>query len=85
LENNTSIQELTQEQIICLNLIKEKNRELLIFFRHLLDILDPTLVPERSTDQVKNWPESLRWLNIGRTHIQQGLMAWSRAVNPPEE
>lgn len=25
-----------------------------------------------------------RWLSIGQTHLQQGLMAWTRAVAQPE-
>ena len=24
-----------------------------------------------------------RWLSIGRTHLQEGLMAWTRAVAQP--
>ena len=68
--------ELTQEEIDLMNEIKEKGIELGELFEkiknaHLLEMEDG------------NGPD-MRWANIGRTHLQQGLMALTRSVAKPD-
>lgn len=60
--------ELTALDIEKMNYVKDKGRELMA----LMD----TLKADASVDQ--------RWLAIGTTHLQQGLMAWTRAIAKPD-
>ena len=60
--------ELTPEDIKLMNEVKEKGAEL----GELIEKLN--LIPE--TDK--------RWLEIGKTNIQQGLMAVTRAITTPD-
>ena len=60
--------ELTSEDIKLMNEVKEKGAEL----GELIEKLNMTL----ETDK--------RWLEIGKTNIQQGLMAVTRAITKPD-
>lgn len=59
--------ELTQEEIDLMNRVKETG----ILLGELVEALDAH--PE--TDK--------RWVSIGRTHLQEGLMALTRSVAKP--
>lgn len=51
-----------------------------------LDLLCKRLMSKAVDDQVlrgEDTLESARWINLGRTHLQQGLMALTRAVARP--
>lgn len=61
--------ELNEAEIAAMNAIKEKGEEL----GALLDSLQNR--PAVAIDG--------RWLSIGRTHLQQGLMAVTRAIAQP--
>ena len=65
--------DLTQAEIDMMNKIKQKGIE-------LGDLIDEML--ELSTQQVDNQLDS-RWISIGQTHLQQGIMALVRAVARP--
>ena len=60
--------ELTQDEIDLMNEIKQKGKEL----GELSDKLHDTVGLD------------VRWIAIGNTHLQQGLMAWTRAVAKPD-
>ena len=60
--------ELTQEEINLMNEVKQKGVEL----GELIEKLNMML----ETDK--------RWLEIGKTNIQQGLMAVTRAITTPD-
>ena len=60
--------ELTQEEINLMNEVKRKGVEL----GELIEKLNMML----ETDK--------RWLEIGKTNIQQGLMAVTRAITTPD-
>lgn len=60
--------ELSQEEIDVMNWIKEKGQ-------HLEALID-NLLSMDSTDK--------RWVNIGKTNLQQGIMALVRSVAKPE-
>lgn len=60
--------ELSQEEIIRINIIKEKSREI----GNIVKML-------RSTDDTDQ-----RWVSIGATHLQEGFMALTRSVTKPE-
>jgi len=59
--------ELNQNEINLMNVIKEKGEELGV----LLEALQST----QYTDK--------RWVSIGKTHFQEGLMALTRSVAQP--
>ena len=67
--------ELNQEEIDLMNEIKEKGIKLGELFEK---IKNASLL-----DMDDNGPD-MRWANIGRTHLQQGLMALTRAVAKPD-
>ena len=67
-EKITGYKTLSQEQIDLLNKIKEKGNELQEIYNELYDL--------DFTDK--------RWVNIGRTELQQGVMAWCRSVTTPD-
>lgn len=62
--------ELNQEEIDLMNEIKEQGKA-----------LDEIVAKVRSC---VTEGEDMRWASIGKTHLQQGLMALTRAVAKPE-
>ena len=72
--------ELTQEEIDLMNDIKQIGNQ-------MGDLIERLYEHQSSEDDdaptVTN-PEPYRWLAIGKTHIQQGLMALTRAVAKPD-
>lgn len=60
--------ELTQEEINLMNEVKQKGVELRDLFEKL--------------EKIENLDK--RWLSIGKTDIQKGLMATTRAIARPE-
>ena len=62
--------ELTQEEIDLMNTIKEKGVEL----EELIEKID-SLTGDKTADK--------RWLDIGKTDLQKGLMALTRSVAKP--
>lgn len=78
----TGYRELNQDEIDLMNEIKAKGQELDALIHKVCDVSSASddedfvrLVQER---------EVFRWISIGRTHLQQGLMALTRAVAKPE-
>lgn len=65
--------ELTQEEIDCMNKVKELGEKL----KELHDYLAAT------NCQTGGHQIDMRWLAIGKTHLQQGIMAWVRSVAQP--
>lgn len=63
----TGYRELNQDEINLMNEIKEKGK--------YLQALVEKIVLTAGTDP--------RWASIGRTHLQEGLMALTRAVAKP--
>lgn len=63
----TGYRQLTENEVALMNLIKSHGESL----RILID----DVVREASPDP--------RWVNIAQTHLQQGLMALTRAVAKP--
>ena len=65
--------ELNQDEIDLMNAIKEKGVELETLIEDVRGTVrgDPTVEP-------------LRWASIAQTHLQQGLMALTRAVAKPD-
>lgn len=71
--------DLSQEEVDLMNLIKQKGSE--------LEELCVMLSARAQLDGDLNSPEyrdAPRWVAVGKTHIQQGLMAWIRSVARPE-
>ncbi len=66
--------ELSQEEIELMNEIKEKGIEL----GKLVESI------EIFNAQTGNHGIDLRWVSIGKTHLQQGLMALTRSVAKPD-
>lgn len=65
--------ELTQDEIDCMNKVKELGEQLGDMFQYLA----------ATNAQTGGHQIDMRWLNIGKTHLQQGIMAWVRAVAQP--
>lgn len=74
--------ELSQEEIDLMNEIKAKGVEL----GRLIDKLvrDQAGIASCNTDMYFGCAEAMRWIAVGKTHLQQGLMALTRAVAKPE-
>lgn len=71
--------QFTPEEINLINLIKQKGDE--------LEELCVMLGAQAQLNEEINSPEyrdAPRWVAVGKTHIQQGLMAWTRSVGRPE-
>ena len=68
-------QHRTQEEINLMNEIKELGVK--------MDAMHKKLVAIEPTEESRNG-ESFRWIALGKTSMQQGLMAWTRAVAKPE-
>lgn len=63
----TGYRDLSQAEIDAMNLIKERGREI-----------------EQLVAWVRNTPDvDQRWASIGATHLQEGLMALTRAIAKP--
>ncbi len=73
----TGYRDLTQEEIDLMNKIKEKANEV----GELVDMLEGMNF-DKNDYVPKN--ESWRWVAIGKTHLQQGFMALTRAVAKPK-
>ena len=71
----TGYRELSQVEIDLMNQIKEAGQDL----KALHDKAAAHITNDTSIDP----GERRRWLAIGRTHYQQGLMALTRAVAAP--
>lgn len=71
--------ELDQETIDTMNKIKQKGAE-------LEDLCTSLSVRQDALTETHGSPDSepRRWISIGKTHLQQGLMALTRAVAKPE-
>lgn len=74
----TGYRELDQGEIDLMNEIKAVGPQ-------LKELYDKTaaLIAERTKKYGTGDAENYRWLNIGRTQYQQGLMAMTRAVASP--
>ncbi|MDH7548259.1 Acb2/Tad1 domain-containing protein [Stenotrophomonas geniculata] len=75
----TGYRELSQAEIDLMNEIKAKGAELGALVKRLEDNQARTTAEHGSGDA-----EPFRWIAIGKTHLQQGLMALTRAVAKPE-
>nr|MBN5162375.1 hypothetical protein [Stenotrophomonas maltophilia] len=75
----TGYRELTQAEIDLMNDIKAKGVELDALVKRLEDNQARVTAEHGSGDT-----EPFRWISIGNTHLQQGLMALTRAVAKPE-
>jgi hypothetical protein len=70
--------ELTTEEIELMNVIKTIGADLDETIKFIEVFLEKDNEVHGSPDA-----ESRRWLNIGKTHLQQGLMAITRAIARP--
>jgi len=75
----TGYRDLTQSEIDLMNDIKAKGVELDALVKRLEDNQASVTAAHGSGDA-----EPFRWISIGKTHLQQGLMALTRAVTKPE-
>ncbi len=75
----TGYRELDQAEIDLMNEIKAKGAELGALVKRLEDSQTRNTAEHGSGDA-----EPFRWIAIGKTHLQQGLMALTRAVAKPE-
>jgi len=66
--------DLTQDEIDCINKIKELGEKL----GEMYDYLAVTNL------QTGGHQVDMRWLNEGRTDLQKGISCWVRAVAQPE-
>jgi len=79
--------ELTQQEIDLMNEIKEKGEDLSKIIKRLNNLnfeIHSSIKSESSSSDVVAARESDRWVSIGKTHLQQGLMALTRAVAKPD-
>lgn len=70
--------DLTADEIELMNQIKAKGEEL----GELVDRMDRHTNPDRRAAEPGEFLDG-RWISIGRTHLQQGIMALVRAVAQP--
>ncbi len=80
--------DLSQAEIDLLNEIKAKSEELEALYRMVFAHVGAQRLEseDNSTpdeDRRLNAAQPERWMNIGRTHLQEGLMALTRAVAQP--
>lgn len=71
--------QFTPEEINLINLVKEKGAEL----EELCVMLAAQAQLNLDVNSVE-YQDAYRWVAIGKTHMQQGLMAWTRSVGRPE-
>jgi hypothetical protein len=77
----TGYRELTQEEIDLMNEIKKKGVEL----GELISKVESVNVAASDAgDTAPFYSEAYRWCSISKTHLQQGIMALTRAVAKPE-
>ena len=79
--------ELTQVEIDLMNEIKQKGIELAELITAInAHLLDQRMVAKSDEGEVARITaaEPLLWRNIGRTKLQEGLMALTRSVAQPE-
>lgn len=72
--------DLNAEEVELINKIRELGAELDRMLDGIYDQIDHSLEEHGSPDA-----ESRRWLAISKTHLQQGLMAATRAVARPQQ
>ena len=77
----TGYRELNQAELDLMNRIKEKGKELGELVNDLRMLPN---VPDGRHDPLPGLPIDQRWVSIGATHLQEGLMALTRAVAKPE-
>lgn len=75
----TGYRELSQEEIDLMNEIKARGAELSALVSKVEDFIDADNRQHGTPDA-----EPKRWISIGQDHLQQGLMAITRAVARPE-
>ena len=73
--------ELNQSEIDLMNEVKEKGIELDTLLRKIGQVNQDL---SDADDPSPYDSEAYRWLSIAKTHLQQGLMAATRAVAKPE-
>jgi len=66
---------LSQAEVELMNEVKAKAEEVGILVAKLDGMLIPGKVPNEELDH--------RWIAIGRTHLQEGFMALTRAIAKP--
>lgn len=71
--------ELSQNEIDLMNRIKEQGVALGELIAELHTVQDAITAEHGTPDG-----EARRWISVGKTHLQQGLMALTRAVAKPE-
>lgn len=71
--------QFTPEEISLINLVKEKGAEL----EELCVMLAAQAQLNLDVNSIE-YQDASRWVAVGKTHIQQGLMAWTRSVARPE-
>lgn len=71
--------DLSQEEVDLMNLIKQKGAEL-----EELCVVLGARAQEQGEINAPEYRDAPRWVAVGKTHIQQGLMAWTRSVARPE-
>lgn len=77
----TGYRELSQDEIDLMNEVKAKGLEL---DELLKKIADTNQALHESGEPGPFTSEAFRWVSIAKTHLQQGLMAATRAVAKPE-
>jgi hypothetical protein len=65
--------DLTQDEIDCMNKVKNLGEELGKLYAYLA----------ATNADTSNHQIDMRWLNEGRTDLQKGIMCWVRAVAQP--
>lgn len=78
----TGYRELSQEEIDLMNEVKAKGVELAVLI-HKINNFNSNTKDEATANAVLG-SQANRWVNIGRTDLQTGLMALTRAVAKPE-
>ena len=79
--------ELSQDEIDLMNEIKAKGAELESIIKRLNNMnygVHSSMTVDVSSSKAVAARESNRWVSIGKTHLQQGLMALTRAVAKPD-
>jgi len=76
--------ELTQEEIDLMNEIEENGKELKELINKLRSYIDESWNEECSCEIMDILNQSYRWIEIGATDLQTGLMALTIAVAKPE-
>lgn len=78
--------ELSQEEIDLMNEIKSKGAELGELIEKIRKVhVDQRRVNADNAEEMDriNQAEPERWVSIGRTHFQEGLMALTRSIAQP--